>query len=154
MVKGHSSKEIDKIIHNKKLEFPKNFALACARILADFKGINLKIIDMKKTSSLADYYVLASAENTTTARSMSEGIQFHLKRHQRPILSVEGVESAEWVLLDFGDLIVHVFQETIRDIFDLDHLWRDNPTVPIPQEYYFSDQETESETESADPYFF
>ena len=153
MVRGHSDKKIDTIIHNKELKFPENIALACAWILADFKGINLKIIDMKKTSSLADYYILASAENTPKARSMSESIQFHLKRHDHPVRSAEGIENAEWILLDFGDLIVHIFQETIRDIFDLDDLWKENPTLPIPEEYYFSNEETPDEKESLDPYF-
>ena len=152
------TREIDKIVHDKKLPSPKNFALATAWILADLKGVNLKILDMRKTSSLADYYVLVNAENTTTARSMTERVQFHLKRHQLHSRSVEGVESAEWILIDCGDIIIHILQETSRDIFDLDNLWRENPIVPIPQEYYFSHQESVKEgegeeEESTDSYF-
>ena len=150
MTEGYITREVDKIALNKELEYPKNFALTSAWILADFKGINLKIIDMQQTSSLADYYILASVQNITTARSMAESIQFHLKRHGMPVRSAEGIESAEWILLDFGDLIVHVFQETIRDIFDLDHLWQERPTIPIPQEYYFSSQEALVEKGLAD----
>ena len=140
MVKERTVKEVDKIINNKEFPPPKNFALASAWILADFKGINLKIFDVQKTSSLADYYVLASAQSTTAARSMTESVLYHLKRHQLLAQSVEGVENAEWILLDCGDIIVHIFQETIRSIFDLDHLWRENPVVSIPQEYYFTDR--------------
>ena len=153
VARSHAIKAVDKIIQDKKTPSPKNFALASAWILADFKGINLKILDMQKTSSLADYYVLASAENTTTARAMAESIQFHMKRHNLPAQSVEGIENAQWILLDCGDIIVHVFQEAIRSVFDLDDLWRENPAVPIPQEYYFSRQEDTIIEEKSSDYF-
>ncbi|MCY4644197.1 MAG: ribosome silencing factor [Bacteriovoracales bacterium] len=161
MTKTYMEKGFDRIVCDKELIFPKNTALAATWILAAFKGINLKIFDMRESSSLADYYVLGSAQNVTTARSMAEGLESHLKRHRYSARSIEGLESAQWILLDFGDMIIHIFQESVRDIFDLDELWKEYPSVPIPQEYYFSRPEGSEEEEAhkveegetTEPYF-
>lgn len=148
MKEDYISKKVDSIINDPKLGNPQNFALASAWIMIDYKGINLKILDMKKNSSLADYYILGSTKNAMTARSIAESIQYHFKRHKFPPFSVEGVENATWILLDFGDIIAHVFQESIRNIFDIDHLWKNNPTIAIPQSYYFSASEGTSKEDS------
>lgn len=153
MASEYTVKEVDQIIKAQTDEYPKNFALAAAWVLADFKGINLKIIDMQGTSSLADYYVLASSENTTTSKSMASDIQMHFKRNGVSINSVEGTDDAEWILVDCGDLIVHIFLDTVREVFDLDNLWRENPQVEIPQEYYFSNKDSAKSTESEEAYF-
>ena len=94
MSKGYIEKEVDSIIDGQKLEFPQNIAMASAWILGNLKGINLKILDVKKTSSLSDYYVLASAINTTQARAMADTISVQLKRHDVKILSREGLPLA------------------------------------------------------------
>ena len=153
MSEKYIAKEVAKIVGNKQLAFPLNMALASAWILANFKGINLKIIDMQKTSSLADYHILSSTENPTTARAMAESLRFHLKRHDLPVCSTEGVEQAQWILLDCGDIIIHIFQEATRDVFDLDELWQQHLTVPIPQDYYFANPEVVTEQASGDEYF-
>lgn len=146
-------KKFNQIVEEGKSEFPKNIALAASWTLADFKGINLKIIDMRETSSLSDYYVIASAENTTTARSMADTLSMLLKRNNLAIRSLEGTEDAEWILIDCSDIIVHIFLESVREIFDLDNLWRENPQIEIPQEYYFSHHSTQKEEETTETYF-
>ncbi len=153
MSKEFAKKEVQKIIESNKEEYPKNIALASTWILADYKGLNLKIIDMQSTSSLADYYVLASSENTTAARAMAEAVQYHMKGISKFSTTVEGIEDAEWILIDLGDIIVHIFLENVRDIFDLDNLWRDNPTIEIPQEYYFNNSNLATEKDTTDQYF-
>ena len=145
MKKDYISKKVDSIINDPKIIDPQNFALASTWIMIDYKGLNLKILDMKNSSSLADYYILGSTENAMTARSIADSIQCQFKRHKLLPFSVEGMENATWILLDFGDIIVHVFQETIRNIFEVDHLWQDNPTIAIPQHYYFSSNEKKPE---------
>lgn len=147
-------KKFKEIVVANESEFPKNFALASAWTLADFKGINLKIIDMKETSSLSDYYILASAENTTAARSMAETLSSLLKKNGQSIRSLEGVEDAEWILIDCSDVIVHIFLESVREVFDLDNLWRENPQVKIPQEYYFSHHDTQRKDEPNSENYF
>jgi ribosome-associated protein len=123
--------------------------MASAWILANFKGDNLKVFDLKKSSSLCDYSVLATAQNATQARAMADEISANLKHAGASVLSYEGYESADWILLDTGDIIIHVFNGPARDVYDLDLVLAKNPQVKIPEEFYFGKPTTVS-TEKAD----
>lgn len=147
------SKNVDEIVKNEELEFPKNMALACAWILGNFKGINLKILDMQKTTSLADYFILASATNMNQASSMADEVSKQMKRQGLKVLSKEGNNgNSDWILIDLGDFIVHIFQDTARDVYDLDNLW-EVPHVQIPNEYYYSSDADEVKPEEEKSYF-
>ena len=145
MSKEFVQNEVDKIVG--EFEFPKNWAMASAWILGNLKGTNLKVIDVKLTSGLADYFILVSAGNPIQAKSMAEEVAFQAKRSKQKVLSIEGKDGSDWILLDLGDVIVHIFNESVRDIYDLDQLYGDSPIVEIPNEYYFSTQAEESEEE-------
>lgn len=153
MSNPYIQKEIAKIIESN--EYPQNIALASAWIIANFKGINIKIYDAQKDSSLCDYNVIASAENITQSRAMVDEIIKNLKSvGQVDVLSLEGLSTSEWILLDVGDVIIHVFQDISRDIYDLDTLWAHNPQVDIPQEYYFgAEMEVKKPEDPTDNYF-
>lgn len=151
MANPYVEKEVKKIITEENAEYPKNFALAAAWIVANFKGINIKIFDVKDSSSLCDYNIIASMQNTTQARAAIDELASNFRNNDANIISVEGLSDAEWILLDAGDVIVHLFQETARDIFDLDHLWGEFPQVEIPQDYYFSSPEMAKASTPEDP---
>ncbi|MDP7320245.1 MAG: ribosome silencing factor [Bacteriovoracaceae bacterium] len=152
MSSAYIEKELDKIVASS--EFPQNMALASAWVIAHFKGINIKIYDVKESSSLCDYNIIASAENTTQARSMVDEIVRNLRKHEVEILSLEGMAEADWILLDMGDIIVHIFQDLSRDIFDLDSLWHKYEQLPIPQEFYFGEpSEEKANKDSSENYF-
>lgn len=146
--------EVQKILEDKNYEFPLNQAMASAWILAHFKGINLKVFE-SKGSSLCDYNIIASAQNPMQARSMVDEIQASLRASGAKTFSLEGMDEAEWILLDMGDVIVHVFLETSRDVFDLDMLWKDYKQIAIPQEFYFAsnDQAKTKKDDSPENYF-
>ncbi len=129
--------EVKKVLSTPGFEFPLNHAMASAWILANFKGDNLKIFDMKKSSALSDYAILATAQNATQARAMADEIAQNLKNNGANLVSFEGYESADWILLDTGDIIVHVFNGPARDVYDLDMIFAKNQQVKIPEEYYF-----------------
>ncbi len=156
MSKEFVDKEIDKIIKDEELTFPKNMAMAAAWLLGNLKGINLKIFDVSHTSSLSDYYVLASASNTTQASAMAEDVIRSLKRHGMNFLSKEGVNGSDWILLDAGDIIVHIFLEAAREVYGLEGLWLEAKPVAIPQSYYFSNEDAEAaeKLENKDRDFF
>jgi ribosome-associated protein len=139
MANPYVTKEVTKIVKDQGLEYPKNFALASAWVIANFKGTNIKIFDVSGSSSLCDYNVIASMQNTMQAKSAIDEIQYNLKQNGGQVLSLEGLSDGEWILLDLGDVIVHLFQEHSRDIYDLDSLWRNFPQVSIPAEYYFGE---------------
>lgn len=130
--------EVNKIITNSAFEFPLNHAMASAWILANFKGDNLKIFDMRKSSSLCDFSIMATAQNATQSRAMIDEVSVNLRNQGANILSYEGYESADWILLDTGDIMIHVFTGPARDVYDLDMVYAKNPQVKIPEEFYFA----------------
>lgn len=144
MSKEFVDKEIDKIVKDEELSFPRNLAMAAAWLLGNLKGINLKVYDVSHTSSLSDYYVLASATNTTQASAMADDIVRSLKRHGMSFLSKEGLQGSDWLLLDAGDIIVHIFLETAREVYGLEELWLEAKPIAIPQSYYFSHEDAEA----------
>ena len=151
MSREYIKTEITKILE--KEEFPKNLALASAWIIANFKGVNIKIFDVSATSSLCDYNIIATAENTTQAKGMVDEIQRQLKAVAK-MNSLEGVSDGEWILLDMLDIIVHIFQDTTRDVFALEELWLNAPQVEIPNEYYYGPgEELKSSNDPTENYF-
>ncbi len=153
MSNPYIAKEVSKVIEAHP--YPENMALAAAWIMANFKGINLKIYDAKESSSLCDYNVIGSAENVTQARAMVDEIVKNFKDHDVEVISLEGMSEAEWILLDTGDVIIHIFQDVSRDAFDLDSLWSDRPQLEIPSEFYFGEagQTAETKKTSSTNYF-
>ncbi len=117
---------------------PLNIAMSAAWVLGNLKGQNLKVLEVKNRSTLADYYVLASSTNPIQASSMADEIGRISKKNEVPVLSVEGRHSSDWVLIDLGIVIVHIFSENVRDVYNLDGLYHDAKIMPIPEEFYFS----------------
>ena len=141
--------EVSKVISNDAFEFPLNHAMASAWIVANYKGENLKIFDLRKTSALCDYSILATAQNATQARAMVDEISSNLQHVGAHVVSYEGYDSANWILLDTGDIIIHVFNGTARDVYDLDMIYARAPQMKIPEEFYFG-KPTNVATEKAD----
>ncbi len=142
--------EISKIITNPDFQYPSNMAYAASWIIANFKGINLKIFDVKESSSLCDFYVIASTTNAVQSRAICDEILVNLKNNGMKNISTEGLSDAEWVLIDFGDIIIHLFQENSRDIYNLDSLWMNMPQLKIPNDYYHSNLDVNSNNNNSD----
>ncbi len=137
--------EVTKILNDSNFEFPLNHAMAATWILSNYKGENLKVFNMKKSSSLCDFSILATAQNSTQPRAMADEISAQLKTvGGAHILSYEGYESADWILLDTGDIIVHIFTGPAREVYDLDLVFGKNPQMQIPEHYYFGTPTTPS----------
>ncbi len=149
MANEYIQNEVKKVISNSQFEFPLNHAMATAWILANFKGDNLKIFDMRKSSALVDFAVVATAQNATQTRAMIDEIASNLKNVGAKIVSYEGYESADWVLLDTGDIMVHVFNGPARDVYDLDMVYAKNPQVKIPEDFYFA-KPTQTSSDKSD----
>jgi len=146
------STQYNAVLNDPNWAFPLNHAMMAVSILADFKGENLKIFDMKG-SSMCDFNVIATAQNTMQARAMADEISRQLRAAGTEIVSYEGYGSADWILIDTGDVIVHVFQENTRGAYDLDLVFGERPQVKIPEEFYFSGP-TKTTTEDALKGFF
>jgi ribosome-associated protein len=112
-------------------------SVARARVAVDAaaekKGADLAILDVGDVLSIIDLFVLASGSNARQVRTIVEEVEKALTEHDgsKPI-SVEGLADASWVLLDYGDIVVHVFLDETRAYYDLDRLWGDVPRLDVP----------------------
>ena len=140
--------EVNKIFH--PTASSKEVALISAWICGHFKGTHLKIMDIRKSSTLADYFVLVDARNTVQAHSMANELSRQFKRLKLPRLSQEGTREGQWILLDVGSVIVHIFVEPMREHYQLDNLYAQAQPVPIPQEYYTTDSHTLEKNDALD----
>lgn len=113
---------------------PLDIAKAVARAAWDSKAQDLVVVDVTGRTSYADYIVLCSSLHARHSAALAEHVIAALKAgHGLRPHHVEGKESGRWVLIDFGDVIVHVFDRTWREHYDLDGLWADAPRVPMAE---------------------
>lgn len=111
----------------------KTRALLCAEYALDKKALNLKIFEIGPISSLADYLLLATGTSDRHVQAVAEAIRVGMKHeHDSPPLAIEGMEEGRWVLLDYGDIMVHVFQPAVRSFYDLEGLWSEAGEIEIP----------------------
>jgi len=99
-------------------------ACAAAREAEDNRGQNVIVLDMREQTSIFDYFVIATGSSNRQLRAMSDGIDDVLQKqfgHRR--LSVEGYEDSHWILLDYGSVVVHLFDAASRDYYRLEDLW-------------------------------
>jgi ribosome-associated protein len=97
----------------------------------DKQAKNLQVLDLRDVTSFADYFIICSGSNSRQIQAISDEIESRLKKLGEYPNSIEGYENAEWVLLDYGDYLVHVFSEKARLYYDLERLWRDARPVAI-----------------------
>ena len=108
-------------------------ALSCALFALEKKALNVKILEIKRLSSIADYLVLASGTSDKQTQAIAESVKKGLKQFGKA-LDVEGLREGNWVVIDYGDVIVHVFQESTRRYYNLEELWNAAPILEIPEE--------------------
>ena len=99
------------------------------------KATDIRILDLTGITSFADFFVICTGNNQRQVQAISDEVGLQLKQQASELpLSVEGYNQAEWVLADYGDLLVHIFSPKAREYYDLERLWRSAKTVEIPAE--------------------
>ena len=106
--------------------------LAC-KALDDKKGEDIKVIDISQISVLADYFIIANGTNDSQVRALVEAVEEELDKAGFEVKQREGYGLGNWVLLDFGNIIVHVFDKENRLFYDLERIWRDGKTVEVTE---------------------
>ena len=101
--------------------------------LADKKAQDIKIINIEEVSVLADYFIIASGSNRNQIQAMADNVEEVLHKAGFPVRQTEGYSIANWILMDFGDLIVHVFDSENRLFYDLERIWRDGRSITIDE---------------------
>ena len=109
--------------------------LACVAAALDRKAYDLVVLDTAALTSVADYFVICSGRSDTQVQAIADAIEHDVAaRGMRP-LAIEGREQGRWALLDYGDVIVHVFYTPVREFYDLERLWVRAPRVELPEPY-------------------
>ena len=106
--------------------------LAC-KAIDDKKGEDIKVIDIHEVSVIADYFVIASASNQNQVQAIVDNVEEQLGRAGFEAKQVEGTRNSSWVLMDYGDMIVHVFDEENRLFYDLERIWRDGKVLDMDE---------------------
>ena len=102
--------------------------------MLDKKALDVQVLHVAPLTTVADYLVLGSAESDRQTRAIADHIDGMLSRSGERPLSIEGTTSGQWVLLDFGDVVAHIFRQDTRVHYALERLWSDAKTVEIPEE--------------------
>lgn len=99
------------------------------KILDEKKGVNIRAIDISGLSILADYFIIASGNSKTQVQALADHVEETLGKEGIHSRQIEGYDAANWVLLDYGSVVVHIFYKEDRMFYDLDRIWKDAKAV-------------------------
>ncbi|MDI6801017.1 MAG: ribosome silencing factor [Thermodesulfovibrionales bacterium] len=105
--------------------------MEAARAADAKKSKDTLILELGNLTVIADYFVICSGESTTQVKAIVENIEKTLKAQGVKTQNIEGLSFAKWVLMDYGDMIVHVFEDETRAYYELEKLWLDAPRIPL-----------------------
>ena len=111
----------------------KEMARIAYNALSDKKGEDVKIIDITGISVLADYFIIANGNSDSQVNALVDNVEEELHKAGYPLKQREGQASGSWVLLDFGDIIVHVFDRENRLFYDLERIWKDGKDISVEE---------------------
>ena len=116
----------------------KKMAKIVYEALDEKKGYDIKLIDISEITMIADYFVIASGDSTTQIQAMINNVEEHMHKNGYAVKRVEGNKNSTWVLMDFGDVIVHIFDKEDRLFYDLERIWRDGKIVECCRQTRYS----------------
>lgn len=106
-------------------------ARSIVKILDDKKAINIKMLDIRELTTMADFFIVCSGNSTTQIKAIADEVNEEMSKQGVKPIGREGFATASWVLIDYGDVIVHVFNHESRDFYSIEHLWADAKEVDI-----------------------
>ena len=109
-------------------------ALRCVNAALEKKAKDLVILNVKEISAFADYFIICSGTSDRQVRAIAAAIQENLKTADILPLGVEGEAAGQWVLMDYDDVIIHIFLDPVRTFYDLERLWSEAPRMDVPDE--------------------
>ena len=111
------------------IEEPIRLALEAA---SDKKALDPVLLDLRPVADFTDYFLITSGANTRQVQAIADEVLERLKRAGTPASRVEGYNAAEWVLIDYGDFVIHIFEDRARRFYDLERLWREARRIELP----------------------
>lgn len=110
-----------------------NMAKLAIEALEDKKAEDIRVLDISDVSVIADLFIIAGGSNKNQVQALCDNVTEKLGRAGFPENHIEGYETANWILLDFGDIIVHIFDKENRTLYDLERIWRDGKTIELSE---------------------
>lgn len=110
-----------------------NKAMAAAAAALEKKAYDLVVLEVEHLSSVADYFIIATGRSDVQVRAIAHGIEERMDRESAHPLAIEGQTHAHWVVLDYNDVVVHLFFEPVRDFYRLERHWTDAREVALPE---------------------
>lgn len=112
-------------------ESPKKKSLACVSAAVEKKAVDIVLLKIEGIVSYADYSLICGGRSDRQVQAIAQSIETELKKQGHRALGIEGLSQGTWVLIDYGDVIVHIFQESVRRFYDLEDLWIEAPRIKI-----------------------
>ena len=109
----------------------KKLAKIAYEALDDKKGIDITVIDISQISVLADYFIIAGGSNENQVKALADNVEEEFAKAEIAAKHIEGYNNANWILMDFNDVIIHIFNQDDRLFYDLERIWRDGKIVDI-----------------------
>ena len=106
-------------------------SILTAKAISSKKGLNIKLIEIGDISSLADYMVIATGTSSTHVKAIADEVEYQLDEAGISVSHIEGYRSNSWILLDYVDVIVHIYSDEAREFYDLERLWQDGKEIDI-----------------------
>ena len=111
----------------------RDMASIAVKAIDDKLGKEIKVIDIANVSVVADYFIIASGANKNQVQAIVENVEDELAKAGHHPKQVEGYQTANWILLDYGDIIIHIFDEESRLFYDIERIWRDGQDVDVQE---------------------
>ena len=108
-------------------------ATAIAKAMDSKKGTDIRVLKVEDLTILTDYFVIGTGNSSTQVKALADEVEYQLSEAGVSVLRREGTEGRNWILLDYGVVIVHIFYPDTRDFYDLEHLWADAKPVPASE---------------------
>jgi ribosome-associated protein len=108
-------------------------ALRCAQAALDKKAVDLVVLEVGELTSIADYLVICTGRSDRQVQAIAQAIDGQLRSDGARSTAIEGMTRGQWVLMDYNDVIVHVFYKPVREFYDLERLWEHAPHVQLPE---------------------
>ena len=99
--------------------------------LDDKKGVNIKVIDISEISILANYFIIAGGTNENQVKALADNVEEKMMEQKLTPKHIEGYDNSNWVVMDYGDVVVHIFNESDRLFYDLERIWSDAKEVTL-----------------------
>ena len=115
------------------MEQAKKMAKIAVKALEDKKAEDVKIIDIGGVSTIADYFIIANGNNQNQLQAMRDAVEEDLYKAGYPVKQIEGNSNSSWMLMDYNDIIVHVFSKEDRLFYDLERIWKDGKEISVEE---------------------